>query len=181
MHTPGRLGQGEAVLRHPLPLPGLDKERADASVLATTDGEAAGGPESEGGLSDEVLRLLPLGPCCTCSLHLFTTSSLHMLSSSFHYILVAHALFVVSLHPRCTCSLSRFTILLLHTQLSSPATRKRQSTIHFILEPSRTPSVSDSAGCVHTFPSGNRAAPCIYRRACISTTKTGGPSFGVPV
>ena len=144
MHTSGRLGQGEAVLRHPLPLPGLDKERADASVLATTDGEAAGGPESEGGLSDEVLRMLPLGPCCTCSLPLFT-------------------------------------ILLLHTQVSSPATKKRQSTIHFILEPSRTPSVSDSAGCVHTFPSGNRAAPCIYRRACTSTAKTGGPSFGVPV
>lgn len=104
MHTSGRLGQGEAVLRHPLPLPGLDKERADASVLATTDGEAAGGPESEGGLSDEVLRLLPLGPCCTCSLHLFIMPSLHMLSSPFHYILVAHALFHVSLYSCCTHS-----------------------------------------------------------------------------
>lgn len=102
MHTPGRLGQGEAVLRHPLPLPGLDKERADESVLATTDGEAAGGPESEGGLSDEVLRLLPLGPCCTCSLDRFTMSSLRMLSSSFQCVPVVHALFTYSLCSCCT-------------------------------------------------------------------------------
>ena len=140
MHTPGRLGQGEAVLRHPLPLPGLDKERADASVLATTDGEAAGGPESEGGLSDEVLRMLPLGPCCTCSLSRFTGSLLHMLSSPFHYILVAHALFTFSLHPRCTCSLRRFIGSLLH-MLSSP--------FHYILVAHALLTISLYSCCTH--------------------------------
>lgn len=137
MHTPGRLGQGEAVLRHPLPLPGLDKERADESVLATTDGEAAGGPESEGGLSDEVLRL-PLCFCCTCSLHRFNVFLLHTPpSSSFHYVLVIHtSIFIVSM---CSC----YTHLHLHLQQGNA----NQSSTSFLnqAEPHPFPILQDAS------------------------------------